>query len=220
MNASDRVTCTGTTRDGTRCKLRPVAGFEVCNCHGAPLKSGKKRCKGTRTRDGKPCTQYPIQGGTVCKVHGGSAPQVRANAQQKLAEQAARRAFGRLKDVSTPVEDPLTELQKLAGDVVAWKEFLAGKVADIERLSYEGMTSGEQIRGDVQLFHNALGLCNTVLVAIARLDIDARLATISEKRADAVIAAIEAAMDAAKVPAGERPAAMRAASAHLRLVPA
>lgn len=220
MDASDRVTCTGTTRTGTRCTRRPVVGYEVCNGHGAPMKSDKPKCTGTRSSDGEPCTMWPIRGATVCKMHGGFAPQVRAKAEQNLAAQAARRAFGRLRDVSAPVDDPLTELQKLAGDVVAWKEFLAGKIADIERLSYEGATSGEQIRGEVQLWERALDRCNTVLATCARLDIDGRLATISERKADAVIAAIEAALDAVKVPRADRPAAMRAASAHLRVVPA
>lgn len=219
MSASGGVTCTGTTRAGTRCARRPATGYDVCNGHGAPMKSNKPKCTGT-CRDGRPCIGWPIRGATVCKMHGGFAPQVRAKAARNVAAQAARRAFGRLVDVSSPVEDPLTELQKLAGDVVAWKEYLAGKIADIERLSYDSETTGEQIRGEVQLWERALDRCNTVLATCARLDIDARLATISEKKADVVIAAIEAALDAVKVPAADRPAAMRAASAHLRLVPA
>lgn len=219
MSASGGVTCTGTTRAGTRCVRRPAAGYDVCNGHGAPVTSTKPKCTGTR-RDGTPCGKWPIRGAKVCPTHGGSAPQVRAKAAQNLAAQAARKAFGRLVDVSTPVEDPLTELQKLAGDVVAWKEYLAEKIQDIERLSYDSEITGEQIRGEVQLWERALDRCNTVLATCARLDIDARLATISEKKADVVIAAIEAALDAAKVPGADRPAAMRAASAHLRLVPA
>jgi hypothetical protein len=196
-----------------------MQGYPVCQGHGGPWTSHKPKCTGT-CRDGRPCGKWPIRGGTVCKTHGGSAPQVRAKAAQNLAAQAARKAFGRLVDVSTPVEDPLTELQKLAGDVVAWKTYLAEKIADIKDLSYDSETTGEQIRGDIQLWERALDRCNTVLATCARLDIDARLATIHEKQADAVIAAIEAALDAVKVPSSDRPAAMRAASAHLRLVPA
>lgn len=219
MNTPGKITCTGTTRAGTRCTRNPAAGYPVCNGHGAPMKSNKPKCKSKR-RDGTPCTRYPIRGAVVCKAHGGSAPQVRANAKQNLVAQAARKAFGKLTDVSTPVEDPLTELQKLAGDVVAWKEYLAGKIAAIERLSYDSEMSGEQIRGEVQLWERALDRCNTVLATCARLDIDGRLAAIKEKQADAVIAAIEAALDTAGVPVGERAAAKRAAAAHLHVVPA
>ena len=48
-----------------------------------------------RRQDGKPCGSYAIRGGTVCRRHGGSAPQVRAAANRRLAAMALP-AVGRL----------------------------------------------------------------------------------------------------------------------------
>lgn len=44
-----------------------------------------RRCNGTN-KVGKPCGRPPIKGGFVCPLHGGSAPQVRAKAQERLAD--------------------------------------------------------------------------------------------------------------------------------------
>jgi len=46
-----------------------------------------RRCH-ARTSAGNPCRKYAILGATVCATHGGSAPQVRAKAQQRLLEAA------------------------------------------------------------------------------------------------------------------------------------
>ncbi len=43
------------------------------------------KCTAKRS-DGQPCKANAIKGGNVCRVHGGSAPQVRAKAQQRLNE--------------------------------------------------------------------------------------------------------------------------------------
>lgn len=51
-----------------------------------------KRCTAHSSRTGKPCKGFRVPGATVCKMHGGSAPQVRAKAQQRLTEAADRMA--------------------------------------------------------------------------------------------------------------------------------
>ena len=112
--------------------------------HGKP-KCGAKKHGG----DGGPCTR-PAGWGTDhagtgrCKLHGGATRNHKLNA----AQQQARQAFGRLTDVSTPVHDPLSELAKLAGDVIAWKDFLAGRISEMEQLAYRGM-AGEIGRAHV-----------------------------------------------------------------------
>lgn len=66
---------------------------------------------------GQPCKRRPIKGGTVCATHGGRAPQVKAAAERRLQEAAAREAADRIgvpKDVS-PQEGLLQEVRRTAG---------------------------------------------------------------------------------------------------------
>lgn len=146
-------------------------------------------------------------------------PTVVASEARKAVEREARAAFGRLADVSSPVADPLTALADLAGHVTAWLEFLAGRIAEMEKLAYSGV-AGEQVKGEITLFERALDRCNTVLGTYARLNIDERLARISEQQADMVLKALGAGLDAAGVTSDRRPVALRAAAGHLRLVKA
>jgi hypothetical protein len=150
----------------------------------------KRKCKGRRT-NGEPCNNWPVRGALVCRKHGGGAPQVRAAASRALAEQEVRRGLARL-DVAA-VDDPLTELSKLAGQVVAWKDALADKVNELTTLRYEAMGAGtEQLRAEVALFERALDRCAAVLGLIAKLGIDDRMARISELQAAAVVRALDA----------------------------
>ena len=43
-----------------------------------------RRCRARSTRSGDRCRKAAILGGTVCATHGGSAPQVRAKANERL----------------------------------------------------------------------------------------------------------------------------------------
>lgn len=176
----------------------------------------KRRCKGRRS-NGEPCKNWPMRGALVCRKHGGGAPQVRAAAATRLAEQEIRRGLARL-DVE-PVEDPFTELSKLAGQVVAWKNALADKVNELTALRYEATGAGtEQLRAEVALFERALDRCAAVLGLIAKLDIDTRLARISEMQADAVVRAVDAAISAAGVTGPAAAAARQAVARELRAV--
>ena len=153
-------------------------------------------------------------------MHGGRAPQVKAAAERRVVEREARAMFGRLTEHSTPVTDPLTALGGLAGHVTAWMEFLAGQVADLTQLRFTDAKGSEQIDGRVQLFRQALVDCNTVLSTVARLNIDERLAAITQEQHAMVLRAVEAALDAAGVAPERRGPAKKAAAGHLRLVEA
>ena len=70
-----------------------------------------KRCTATSKRTGLRCGLARIPGTTVCAKHGGAAPQVRAAAARRVAEQKVRKAAMKLdvgpEDVST---DPVALL--------------------------------------------------------------------------------------------------------------
>lgn len=174
------------------------------------------RCHAKSKSTGQQCRHSAIEGGSVCRTHGGRAPQVRAKAAERLVEAEVRAALAQL-DVN-PVDDPLTELSRLAGQVVAFKDKMAELVNQLEdRIRYEDVKGAEQLRSEVAVWERALDRCNTVLGTMARLKIDERLAAISEKQAAIVIAAIDAALDAVDVPGDRRPTARKAAARHLRV---
>lgn len=112
-----------------------------------PSQSG--RCT-ARTKRGR-CKAWPVHGATVCVAHGGAAPQVKAAAQRRLAEQAAQKAA---KTYGLPVEIPadqalLDELHRTVGHVM-WLGALIGDMGT------DGLTqwgeSGRQVSVWVDLY--------------------------------------------------------------------
>jgi hypothetical protein len=101
--------------------------------HGGPACTGHIS---TGPRAGQPCTNSPIHGAQTCRYHGGAAPQVRAAAAARLAEQAADQALRRgLADAygaNVPDVDPADAMLR----AVSWKhaEVLAlrVKVAELD----------------------------------------------------------------------------------------
>lgn len=92
----------------------------------------KARCKARSKRTGKQCQKAPIRGATVCRNHGGAAPQVKAKAQERLADlidpdralrEAARLAYADLRELfdeqgrMKPIKDWPDELAAAVGSV-------------------------------------------------------------------------------------------------------
>ena len=173
----------------------------------------EQRCIATAKRSGQRCGRAAVPGATVCRFHGGAAPQVMAAAAVRVAEEQARRELARLN--LPPVEDPLTELARVAAEVVAWKDAIGAKVNELTSLRYEADQGGEQLRSEVALWERALDRCERFLTAMARLNIDERLARISEAQAAAVIAAIAVACDVLRVTPEQRRLAIEAVRDHL-----
>lgn len=147
------------------------------------------KCTGINRRSGTPCKRYAINGGKVCTAHGGALPPVRIAAERNLLEKKATKELRRLEAVlgpADPVDDPLTALARMAGEVMRWKELIAEQVSTLTSVGYEGMT-GEQVNAAVQVFERALDRCVMVLATMAKLNIDERLAAVSEKQAAVVV---------------------------------
>jgi hypothetical protein len=184
----------------------------------------KPRC-GAQKRQGAPgelCTFVAGWGtdhvGTGrCRLHGGNTRNQRAAAHAQQAEQQARAL---LADLEVPVIDnPFTALSKLAGQVVAWHETIAGIVNQLgDRIRYEGAAGNEQLRAEIVLYERAMDRCASVLGMIARLNIEDRMARVSERQAEIVVSAIEAALASAGVTGRQADEARKVAARHLRAV--
>jgi hypothetical protein len=177
---------------------------------------------GARKRQGEGTCQRPAGWGTehagygLCKLHGGSTATKTIHAARLKADAEARSALAEL-DLP-PVEDPLAALLKLAGQVLGWQNATATLVNELESIRYRGSNGMEQLRAEVALYERAMDRAATVLAAIARLDIEERLARVTERQADAVIAAIDVALEVAGVVGVEAARAKQAAARHLRAV--
>jgi hypothetical protein len=132
-----------------------------------------------------------------CRKHLGNSPTVAKAAHEAHVKAEVTRELARL-DIP-PVEDPLSELARVCGQVLAWKDAMAGKVSALTSLRYENEAGGEQLRAEVALWERALDRCERFLTAMARLNIDDRLARISEARAELIITVFTAALERAGI---------------------
>jgi hypothetical protein len=88
---------------------------------------------------------------------------------------------------------------------------LAVKVNALSSLRYENEAGGEQLRAEVALWERALDRCERFLTAMARLNIDERLAKISEQRAEVIITVFTVALERAGVQGEQLDAVLTAA---------
>jgi hypothetical protein len=128
-----------------------------------------------------------------CRKHLGNSPNVARAAETERVEREARTELARLN--VTPVDNPLEELQKLAGRVLAWEKAIGEMVNRLTDIRYESEHGGEQLRSEVALLERAMDRCERVLVAMARLNIDERIARLSDRQATLVVDVLKGALD-------------------------
>lgn len=177
----------------------------------------RRKCTARSSKTGLPCGNWPIPGSTVCRYHGGSAPRVKAAAARNTADQDTRHILGRLQHA--PVTNPLEALSELAGEVLAWKNLLADRVADLTSTGYAGKVA-EQVRADVVLFTAALDQARKILVDMSRLGIEERLIRITEEQSHLIVSVIDGALDAGDLTPIQRNAIRRELARRLRAVDA
>ena len=157
-----------------------MTGMAPNSPHGYKSKCGRKS-----KQTGEPCKRPSGPNGEPCRHHGGASPQVKAKAVQLKVEREIAGALGKLN--VTPVHDPLTALAELAGEILAWKELAAERVARLQDLARENRVTGtDEIRAEILVFERAMDRAVTVLATIARLNIDERLVRINERQAEIV----------------------------------
>lgn len=189
---------------------------------GAPVPhDGPGKCGGTN-RQGLPCgnpagfrTDHPGAGN--CHFHGGSSPNGRKHAAAQRIETEARKALYRYD--AAPCTDPLEELQRLAGRALAWERAIGDAVNRLEeQIRYEDVQSAEQLRAEVVVMERAMDRCGKFLVDMARLNLEERLAKVTELQAQMAMDAMAAAMrEMGMSPEQQREARGRMAR-HLRAV--
>lgn len=185
--------------------------------------SDKPKC-GAQKRQGEPGDTCTLTAGFGtdhvgagrCKFHGGNTPTQRQAAVTEQLEAQARATLARL-DV-TPVDNPFTALSRLAGQAVAWQEALSEHVNRLERFRYEGGTGTEQLRAEIALYERAMDRCGQILGTIAKLNIDERMAKITERQAERVIDAIDAVLEHLGLSGDQATEARQIAARHLRAV--
>jgi hypothetical protein len=171
----------------------PTFSEELAARLGAGIHPGVARCTGWSNRQGRQCEKPAIAGADKCQVHGAGAPQVRAAAAARVAEERAEaeatKIVAKLAD-SRAVANPLEELAKLAGEILAFKDVLRGKVDALTELD----PGAERNKALLAAYERALDRASGFLIAYGRLDIDSRLARIREQFADVIIAVIDEAL--------------------------
>ena len=150
--------------------------------------SNRRRCTGHSSRTGEPCKKWAMFGASVCYSHGGSASQVRAAAQLRLAEAEVRRITG-----AAPMTDPYGALEDLGGRAMALVNRLSHLVDELDDLRYEGGVGGhwEQIRGELPMLLAALRQAESIAGRIVALGLDERRVRVSELQGALILAALE-----------------------------
>jgi hypothetical protein len=185
-------------------------------------KRGGPKCGGKlHGRDGT--CELPAGWGTKhkgygrCRKHLGNSPTVARAAERERVEQEAYAELARLN--VAPVDNPLEELQKLAGRVLAWEKVIGGLVNDLSTIRYESKQGGEQLRAEIALLERAMDRCERVLVAMARMNVDERIARVTEKQGQLVVQVLKGALDDLGIDRGEAEVA-EVMARRLRLVAA
>lgn len=155
-------------------------------------------CSGhARSKNMAACRKAPLPGTTVCDKHGGLSPVVRAAGEARVLEgkirERAQRELARI-DV-TPVEDPLEELSLLAGQAVAFKDAMAGKVNELTEIRYaSGPMDTEQLRSEIVVWEHALDRCAAFLISMVKLGLDERRVRVEEARTELIADALREAL--------------------------
>lgn len=88
-----------------------------------------------------------------------------------------------------PVDNPLEVIAKLAGEFLAVKDALVSIVAELkdDEWRYRGQ-GAEQLRAEIAMYERAMDRAGTFMLNYAKLNIDERLARVSEEQGRVVLA--------------------------------
>lgn len=181
---------------------------------------------GGHKKDRSPCLNPPMHAQKVCAKHGGRAPQAKRAAAARILEREVAATMERLD--GRPVDNPLTELAAVGGRARAWMNLMESRVQKLlatddtevgksgDGIRYRG-GAGEQLRAEVALYERAMDRLGRFLVDYGRLNIDDRLARITEKQAELVEKALLAVLGEMGLDVKQQTDALQRLERHLRL---
>lgn len=156
------------------------------------------KCAGHSKQTGEPCKSGEVvPGGLVCGSHGGKSPQALRAAQERenrrimteLYEadpQAAIAAYG-----TEAIDDPLDMLSRLTAAAAHTMEAMGKRVNDLSEIRYENDKGGEQIRGEVKLYMQAMAQTGKFLDMLIKSGFEERRIKLDEQTAALFVTAMQ-----------------------------
>lgn len=181
-------------------------------------------------RAGKPCGNRPLPDMEVCRLHGGASPAAKVAAKTRQLERDAEAVLRRQRWADgdeTPILDPLTELAQLAGEAIAFKDFLRAQVHELDgaitqewsdkavkMMTADGLREyavvKEDLRAVVTAYERAQARCAKILADIVKLDLAGRLLELNTARAAGIASAVREGLARVDMPAELRAGAQAA----------
>jgi hypothetical protein len=181
------------------------------------------KCSGTAKTSGKPCARKPKPGALVCHWHGGELPNVkRAVAFRNSRDKAQQEALQRLKSDGASRQDVVTEMDRLAAEVIVFKDVCRERLEELltmGELRYEGKT-GEQLRAEVALYERALDRCNTVLSTNVKLNIAERKQKLDDAQAMLMVGVVKSILNRLDLTAEQKRMVIKVVPEEMRAISA
>jgi hypothetical protein len=222
MKGLGSAKCIEVVPSGRGCQYFEVEGMGFCLKHmpdemleEAEEVTGVKRCR--QCRDYAELATDP----PACKKH---RPEKLARAAvvaitSKMPDRANEIVTMHAAELENPppLNDPYGELMAITAEMRTWKDILRRKVAGLTRYGYQAK-AGEQMQTDVLLYTQAMRDLAQVLLAVGRLNIDARLIGIRQQTAASLERALDLAFEEAEVPLEKRQQARETFRRNLKVV--
>ena len=151
------------------------------------FKTGKQ-CK--RVKNGKRCERSAMRGQEVCYSHGGNAPQNKAAAKRRLAEQAVMVELERTKltgKATIGTTNPLDELQKLTTELIHFKDQLTQLVNALgDDMAHYDEKGAETLNVKIGAYMKVVEMLTKLLDIALKHDIEGKKIAIEQAKADLV----------------------------------